>query len=171
MINETNNKEKIIDVETETSTAENKNEIKHLVRIMNTDLKGSMQVQYALTGIHGIGIRASRIISENASINPKSIIGYLSDNEIENINDSIKNYESYVPNWMINRRKDIISGEDKHLFGTDIIMTFKEDINTLKKIRAYRGIRHERGLKVRGQRTKSTGRKGSIVGVRKKKAV
>jgi small subunit ribosomal protein S13 len=39
----------------------------------------------------------------------------------------------------------------------------------LKKIRAYRGLRHERGLKVRGQRTKSTGRRGSTVGVSRKK--
>lgn len=147
------------------------NEIKHLVRIMNTDLKGSRQVQYALTGIRGIGIRSSKIISENANLDPTSIIGYLSEEEIDRLNESILKYESSVPKWMINRRKDLITGEDKHLFGTDIIMTFKEDINTLKKIRAYRGLRHERGLKVRGQRTKSTGRKGSIVGVKKKKGV
>lgn len=146
-------------------------EIKHLVRIMNTDLKGSRQVQYALTGIPGIGIRASKIISENAYVKPTDIIGYLSDKEIDKINESIENYELSVPKWMINRRKDIISGEDKHLFGIDITMTFKEDINTLRKIRAYRGLRHERGLKVRGQRTKSTGRKGSIVGVKKKRGV
>ncbi|HOW33966.1 MAG TPA: 30S ribosomal protein S13, partial [Methanoregulaceae archaeon] len=44
-----------------------------------------------------------------------------------------------------------------------------EDINLLRKIRCYRGIRHETGQKVRGQRTKSTGRTGLTVGVKKKK--
>jgi small subunit ribosomal protein S13 len=44
----------------------------------------------------------------------------------------------------------------------------REDINTMKKIRSYVGIRHERGHKVRGQRTKSTGRKGLTVGVKRK---
>lgn len=144
-------------------------EIKHLVRVMNTDLIGSKQIQYALLGINGIGIRAAKIISKNASLSPNELIGYLDDDKIEVLNNSIINYETYVPKWMINRRKDIITGEYKHLFGSDITLTIKEDVNTLKKIRAYRGIRHERGLKVRGQRTKSTGRKGTIVGVKKKK--
>lgn len=168
-MNKKNSNEMDSKINNSTSNEENGIEIKHLVRIMNTDLKGSKQVQYALTGIHGIGIRAAKIIAESASVNPTSIIGYLEDEEINRINEAIINYENIVPKWMINRQKDLINGEDKHLFGTDIIMTFKEDINTLKKIRAYRGLRHERGLKVRGQRTKSTGRKGSIVGVRKKK--
>ena len=144
-------------------------EIKHLVRVMNTDLIGSKQVQYALIGINGIGIRSAKIISKKASLNPTDIIGYLDDNAIENLNKTIINYDTYVPKWMINRRNDVTTGEYKHLFGSDITLTIKEDINTLKKIRAYRGIRHERGLKVRGQRTKSTGRKGTIVGVKKKK--
>jgi small subunit ribosomal protein S13 len=70
---------------------------------------------------------------------------------------------------MLNRQFDPITGENKHLLGQDIILTLKEDLNDLKKSRAYRGLRHERGLKVRGQRTKSTGRRGSTIGVRKKK--
>jgi small subunit ribosomal protein S13 len=71
--------------------------------------------------------------------------------------------------WMLNRQKDLVTGENKHLLGQDILLTLREDLNTLKKIRCYRGIRHERGLKVRGQRTKSTGRRGSTIGVSKKK--
>lgn len=70
---------------------------------------------------------------------------------------------------MLNRQKDPVTGQDKHLLGTDIILTFREDINNLKKVRAYRGLRHERGLKVRGQRTKAAGRRGSTVGVNRKK--
>lgn len=70
---------------------------------------------------------------------------------------------------MLNRQKDLATGENKHLLGQNILLTLREDLNTLKKIRCYRGIRHERGLKVRGQRTKSTGRRGSTIGVSKKK--
>jgi small subunit ribosomal protein S13 len=144
-------------------------DIKHLVRIMNTDLKGAKQVQYALTGIDGIGLRISKLIARDAGIDPTAVIGYLSDEEIAKLDASILGIEKSVPTWMLNRQKDLISGENKHLLGIDIDLAFKEDINTLKKVRAYRGLRHERGLKVRGQRTKSTGRRGSIVGVRKKK--
>ncbi|MDY0266119.1 MAG: 30S ribosomal protein S13 [Methanimicrococcus sp.] len=144
-------------------------EIKHLVRVMNTNLKGANQVQYALTGIDGIGLRISKIIAKDAGIDPKAIIGYLPDEDVAKLDAAILGIESSVPAWMLNRQKDLTTGENKHLLGVDIDLTFKEDINNLKKVRAYRGLRHERGLKVRGQRTKSTGRRGSTVGVRKKK--
>ncbi|MDR0767610.1 MAG: 30S ribosomal protein S13 [Methanosarcinales archaeon] len=144
-------------------------EIKHLVRVMNTDLKGANQVQYALTGIDGIGLRISKIVAKDAGVDPKAVIGYLPDEDIAKLDAAILNIEKSTPVWMLNRQKDLITGENKHLLGIDIELTFKEDINNLKKVRAYRGLRHERGLKVRGQRTKSTGRRGSTVGVRKKK--
>ena len=144
-------------------------DIKHLVRIMNTDLKGAQQVQYALTGIDGIGLRISKLIAKDAGIDPKAVIGYLSDEEVAKLDTALTGIEKSVPAWMLNRQKDLVTGENKHLLGIDIDLTFKEDINNLKKVRAYRGLRHERGLKVRGQRTKSTGRRGTIVGVRKKK--
>jgi len=50
-----------------------------------------------------------------------------------------------------------------------VTMVRDDDINMMRKIRCYKGIRHETGQKVRGQRTKSTGRTGSTVGVSKKK--
>jgi small subunit ribosomal protein S13 len=151
--------------------AEEKNneELRHLVRIMNTDLQGAKPVQYALTGIPGIGRRTAILIARGAGVNPAAILGYLPDEDVAKIDSAIGKFEDIVPSWMLNRQKDLTSGQDKHLLGTDIILTFREDINTLKKIRAYRGIRHERGLKVRGQRTKATGRRGSTVGVSRKK--
>ncbi|MDK2825735.1 MAG: small subunit ribosomal protein [Methanolobus sp.] len=144
-------------------------EIRHLVRIMNTDLQGSQPVMYALTGIRGIGLRTSRIIVDSTGINPKETIGYLSDEDVAKLDDAIANFEKNIPTWMLNRCEDPLTGDDKHLLGQDIIMTLREDLNNLKKVRAYRGLRHERGLKVRGQRTKSTGRRGSTIGVSKKK--
>ncbi|AKB84672.1 30S ribosomal protein S13 [Methanococcoides methylutens] len=144
-------------------------EIRHLVRIMNTDLQGSQRVKYALTGIRGIGLRTSRVIVDSTGVDPDAVIGYLPDEDIAKLDSAIAQFEQNLPVWMINRQRDPISGENKHLLGQDIIMTLKEDLNDLKKSRAYRGLRHERGLKVRGQRTKSTGRRGSTIGVRKKK--
>jgi small subunit ribosomal protein S13 len=144
-------------------------EIRHLVRIMNTDLQGSQPVIYALTGIRGIGLRTSRILVDSTGVGPKELIGYLSDEDIAKLDDAIASFESNIPTWMLNRCEDPLTGDDKHLLGQDIIMTLREDLNNLKKVRAYRGMRHERGLKVRGQRTKSTGRRGSTIGVSKKK--
>jgi small subunit ribosomal protein S13 len=136
---------------------------------MNTDLQGSRPVQYAITGIKGIGRRTARIITETAGIDPTATIGYLPDEDIARLDETITTFEQHTPAWMLNRRKDFATGEDKHLLGQDIDMTIREDLNDLKKVRAYRGLRHERGLKVRGQRTKSTGRRGSTIGVSKKK--
>lgn len=147
----------------------NNEELRHLVRIMNTDLMGAKPVQYALTGLPGIGRRTAILIARGAGVSPTAILGYLPDEEVAKLDNSIEKFEDLVPNWMLNRQRNIATGQDKHLLGTDILLTFREDINTLKKIRAYRGLRHERGLKVRGQRTKSTGRRGSTVGVSRKK--
>ncbi|WP_462272289.1 30S ribosomal protein S13 [Methanohalophilus sp.] len=142
-------------------------EIRHLVRIMNTDLQGKQKVLYALTGIKGIGRRTARLIAESAEVDPSETIGYLSDEGIARLNEAIETFESHLPLWMLNRQKDLLTGENKHLLGQDIDLTIREDLNDLKKVRAYRGIRHERGLKVRGQRTKSAGRGGSTIGVSK----
>jgi len=147
----------------------NNEELRHLVRIMNTDLKGVKPVQYALTGLQGIGRRTAILIARGAGVSPTAILGYLPDEEVAKLDKTIVKFEDVVPSWMLNRQRDMTTGQDRHLLGTDILLTFREDINTLKKIRAYRGLRHERGLKVRGQRTKSTGRRGSTVGVSRKK--
>lgn len=147
----------------------NNEELRHLVRIMNTDLQGAKPVQYALTGLPGIGRRTAILLARGAGVSPTAILGYLPDEDVAKLDDAIGTFEDIVPSWMLNRQKDMTTGQDKHLLGTDIVLIFREDINTLKKIRAYRGLRHERGLKVRGQRTKSTGRRGSTVGVSRKK--
>ena len=146
-------------------------EIKHLVRIANADLDGHRSVQYALTGLKGIGVRTSRILADGAGIDPTSIIGSLDGAEIEKLKQAIANFESAVPTWMLNRRRDFLTGEDKHIVGVNLVLSVNEDINTMKKTRSYSGIRHERGLRVRGQRTRSTGRSGATVGVSRKRIV
>jgi small subunit ribosomal protein S13 len=148
-----------------------KDEIKYLVRIANTDLDGTSTVQYALTGIKGIGIRVSKIIARKAEVDPNAIMGYLPPEQVDKLRNALENIDTNMPVWMLNRRNDIYTGENRHLFGTDLILGTKEDINLMKKIRSYKGIRHERGQKVRGQRTRSTGRTGATVGVIRKKEI
>jgi small subunit ribosomal protein S13 len=140
-------------------------EIRHIVRITDTDLDGKRSVQYALTGIKGISRRAAKIISVNSGIDPISTIGYLNDADIDKLKSSVDNISTFLPTWMMNKQNDILTGEDRQILGIDVMLSRNEDINLMKKVRSYKGLRHERGLRVRGQRTRSTGRRGRTVGV------
>jgi len=98
------------------------------------------------------------------------LAGYLTDEEVKKIEEVLNDPAKFgIPSWMFNRRKDYYTGEDKHIIESDLTIARQEDINRLKKIRCYRGIRHELGLPCRGQRTKSTFRRGSTVGVSRRK--
>lgn len=144
-------------------------EFKYIVRIAATDIDGNKPTKYALMQIKGIGYMVANAIVNHTGINGKGRIGKLSDDDIEKISNAIATLNEWLPPWLRNRRRDLFTGEDKHLIGTEIDLTKREDINLLKKIRAYRGIRHERGLPVRGQRTRSNKRSGLTVGVIRKK--
>jgi len=146
-----------------------KEDFRHIVRILDTDVDGKRGVVYSLCGIKGIGRRVAKVLVNSTGIDQSAKMGNLSDDEIEKLKSAISSAEKRLPSWMLNRRKDILSGNDKHIMGSDHVLQLREDINLLRKIRSYRGIRHERGLKARGQRTKSTGRRGLVVGVIRKK--
>ncbi len=149
--------------------AEDTEEIKHIVRIMNANLDGHQQVQMALTGIKGIGRRNARFLVQKAEIDPHETLGLLPDEMISKLRDIVESAQDHLPTWMKNRRKDLLTGEDRHIVSTDLMLTQREEMDIMRNTRSYRGIRHERGLRVRGQRTRSTGRKGSTVGVSRKK--
>ncbi|CVK31966.1 MAG: 30S ribosomal protein S13 [Methanoculleus bourgensis] len=144
-------------------------EIKYFVRIRNTDLDGTKAVHIALTGIKGIGPHTSRTITALADVDPRAVLGKLDDGSVERLANAVDTYTEQVPDWMINRPKDVYTGEGRHLLGTDLSMTNDDDVNRMRKMRSYRGIRHETGQKVRGQRTKASGRTGTTVGVSRKK--
>ena len=144
-------------------------DIKYFVRIRNTDLDGTRSVHIALTKIPGIGRITSKAISRLAKVNPLAIMGKLDDAGVDRLREVVDNYGPQVPRWMLNRPADPYTGEGKHLLSTDVLIAKEDDVNRMRKIRCYRGIRHETGQKVRGQRTKSTGRTGTTVGVKRKK--
>jgi len=121
-----------------------------------------------LTQIRGVGYMFANTIVNVLKINPNQRIGYLSPEQIKSIESIIKNPSaSNFPSWFLNRRKDVETGEDKHLITSDIAFTVRNDIEREKTSGSWRGIRHMFGLKVRGQRTRCTGRKGGAVGVAK----
>ncbi|NOZ81582.1 MAG: 30S ribosomal protein S13 [Candidatus Micrarchaeota archaeon] len=145
-------------------------EIRGVVRVLETTLDGHKKIQVALLRIKGIGQSLAPVIPRVAGIDPSRKIGSLSDEEIEKLEDVMRNPAKYgIPSHLFNRRRDPETGEDKHLVESDLTIRHRADIDFLKKIRCYRGIRHELGLPVRGQRTRSSFRKGRTVGVSRKK--
>jgi small subunit ribosomal protein S13 len=143
-------------------------DFKYIVRIANTDLPGDKAVVFALTAIKGIGSRVAEVIVNKTKLPRNDKIGNLSDEDIEKLEAFVLELSDQTPGWLMNKQNDVWTGEDIHILGTEMDMRRQEDINILKKIRCYRGIRHEKGQKVRGQRTKAHGRSGLTVGVVKK---
>ena len=145
-------------------------DFREIVRVGDKDVGGKFTIFAALKKVKGCGFMLSNAICNILGINTHEKIGNLSTDQTKKIEECLRNPTKYnIPNWMLNRRKDRETGEDAHLISNDLILTKQFDVRHLKKIRCYRGARHARGLKVRGQRTRSTGRKGTTIGVKRKK--
>ena len=140
----------------------------YIVRIANSDIDGQKRTVIGLQSIKGVGKRVAQIVAKKANVDPTVRMGSLPDEKVKEIEDLVKSYVEYAPNWAINRQMDYESGADMHLFGNDLDIIQKDDINRMKMIRCYRGIRHEGRHKVRGQRTRSNGRHGLTMGVQRK---
>ena len=140
-------------------------DIRYFVRIGQTDLDGTKSVESALIGMDGIGRRAARVIADSVGVDRHATFGRLDDDEIDAVVEAVESYADEVPEWLTNRQRDYFSGESKHIIGSDVQLVRQQDVNRMQKIGSYKGIRHRRGQKVRGQRTKSTGRTEGTVGV------
>ena len=147
-------------------------EFRHILRITDTDVDGTLKTPYALKRIKGISLSLANAILKKAGVDPNIRVGFLTDANIEKIEEIIKEPTKYgIPNWVLNRRKDTETGKDRHILSADLVLRTKMDIDQMKEIRSWRGYRHAYGLKVRGQRTKTTGRSGKALGVKKKALV
>jgi len=141
-------------------------EARIIVRMLGTDLDGTKQVPYALAKIFGVGINFGYAVARAVGVDPSLRLGQLTEHQISLLEDGIKNPSKYgIPAWLYNNRKDIVTGRDLHLVGPELELKIKEDIQREMRIKSWRGVRHSLGLKVRGQRTRTTGRKGGPVGV------
>ncbi|MBR9690601.1 30S ribosomal protein S13 [Candidatus Woesearchaeota archaeon] len=149
-----------------------KESFKHIVRIANTDVDGKKQIVIALQKIKGVGHIFSNMACVLSGVQKQKKAGNLSEKEAQKLNEIITNPKKHgASTWMLNRRKDIESGEDKHILTSDLQFQLTTDKKRLQKIKSYRGLRGAAGLPVRGQRTKSNFRrnKGKAMGVKRKK--
>lgn len=148
-------------------------EVKGIVRIAGRDLRGTVSLVRAIVSVRGIGLNLGKVVSEIAvkelGATPKTMLGELSEEEIEKLEQILTHPENYgVPTRMLNRQKDILTGNDVHYIGSDLAYAVKQDIDHEKDSNTWRGYRHAYGQKVRGQHTRSTGRTGMTVGVLRK---
>ena len=143
-------------------------EYRHIVRIVGNDIPGERKLLVGLTQIKGIGHNFATAVASTLKINTNSNIGNLTEANVQAIEKLITDpIASKFPIWFLNRRKDIETGADLHLLTSDIPFTLRNDIERERITASWRGYRHLSGLKVRGQRTRTSGRKGGAVGVAK----
>lgn len=143
---------------------------RYIVRIMNFDIDGNKSMINGIQNVKGVGPRVAAVVAKRTGIKPSEKMGNLSEAQTDEITKIITSYPEYAPHWAINRQNDVETGEDTHVFGVDLDVSRKDDINRMKMIRCYKGVRHEQGQKVRGQKTRSNGRTGLTMGVSRQKA-
>lgn len=123
-----------------------------MARIAGVDIPKQKRVEIALTYIYGIGLNSAKKILKDTGINPDTRVKELEEKEISLLRDIIE-------------RNYVVEG--------DLRRTVSFDIKRLMDIGSYRGIRHRKGLPVRGQRTSTNARtrKGPkrTIGAKKKK--
>lgn len=141
-----------------------------LLRVRNTSIDGNQKIAQALSGVKGLGRRMAQAILRVTGIDEEMRAGNLSEKEVHQIEQIMADPIKYgIPRWMVNRQKDLRTGEDRHISSTDLALVLKIDIDRMKKTRSWKGVRHHLNLKVRGQHTRTTGRSGLIIGVARKK--
>ena len=107
-----------------------------MARIAGVDLPNEKRVEIGLTYIFGIGLSTSKKILAATGVNPDTRVRDLTEDEIQKLRNEIDNYN--------------VEGDLRR----DIAL----DIKRLMEINCYRGIRHRKGLPVRGQKTKTNAR-------------
>eukprot|EP00310_Coccolithus_braarudii_P012474 CAMPEP_0183351724 /NCGR_PEP_ID=MMETSP0164_2-20130417/26215_1 /TAXON_ID=221442 /ORGANISM="Coccolithus pelagicus ssp braarudi, Strain PLY182g" /LENGTH=155 /DNA_ID=CAMNT_0025523981 /DNA_START=17 /DNA_END=484 /DNA_ORIENTATION=- len=142
---------------------------KHILRILNTNVDGRHKVMFALTKIVGIGRRFANMVCKKAEIDLNKRAGELTEEEIETLKAIMAEPQQFdIPEWFLNRQKDRLTGKTMHCIANTITTKLREDFERMKKIRLHRGLRHYWNLRVRGQHTKTTGRHGRTVGIRRR---
>ena len=107
-----------------------------MARIAGVDLPREKRVEVGLTYVYGIGLTSSQKILKEAGINPDTRVKDLSDEDVNKIRKAMEGYK--------------VEG--------DLRREVALNIKRLTEIGCYRGLRHRRGLPVRGQRTKTNAR-------------
>ena len=143
-------------------------EFKHIVRLFGRDLKGEKKIGPALCDLKGVGwVIASSVIT-SLQFDSRVRLGSMTDQQIGQLQEALKDPSKLgLPSWKLNRKRDIETGSTLHLIGSDLEIATRNDISREHSVGSWRGMRHAWGLKVRGQRTRTGGRKGKTIGVKK----
>lgn len=144
---------------------DSKKDFHFIVHLANTDLDGNKKSVVALMKIKGMGKRVAERIAVMTNLDAKVKIGSYPESKHAELEKAIASISKGFPHWMVNRPRELETGDSRHAIGTEIDIAVREDINRMKMIRCYKGIRHETGQKVRGQRTRANGRTGLTMGV------
>lgn len=147
--------------------------LRGIVRIAGKDMRGNLRLSRGLMRIRGIGHTMKNVaadaIAKELHISPDEKVGRLSDEQIERVDKLLSNLQACnIPPYLLNRRKDPETGKDMHVIMNDLAFAQRQDIEREKKLYTWKGYRHAYGKKVRGQRTRNTGRKGMALGVMRK---
>eukprot|EP01088_Endostelium_zonatum_P000751 TRINITY_DN109_c0_g1_i1.p1 TRINITY_DN109_c0_g1~~TRINITY_DN109_c0_g1_i1.p1 ORF type:complete len:162 (-),score=23.12 TRINITY_DN109_c0_g1_i1:189-674(-) len=146
-------------------------DFQHILRVLNTNIDGRIKIVNALTAIKGIGRRFATVALKKAVIDTTKRAGELTLKDLDHVIDVVQHPRQYkIPDWMLNRQRDIVDGRYQQIVSNALDAKLREDLARLRRMRCHRGLRHHWNLRVRGQHTKTTGRKGRTVGVSKKKA-
>ena len=124
-----------------------------MARVAGVDLPRDKRIEYALTYIFGVGLPSAQKIVAAAGIDPKTRVREMTDNETSKVREILE-------------REYTVEGDLRREVGLSI--------RRLQEIGCYRGLRHRRGLPVRGQRTKTNARirkgpKRTVAGKKKAK--
>lgn len=124
-----------------------------MARLAGIDLPDSQRIDYSLTLLYGVGWALSKTILNKAGVNPAKKTRDLTEEEFSKLTKTVEGYTTEG----------------------DLRRSVRQEIQRLKDISAYRGLRHNRGLPSRGQRTRSNARtkrgKRKTVGAFKKEAL
>jgi small subunit ribosomal protein S13 len=155
---------------------EEKEGFRGIVRIAGKDIRGHVPLERGILRVRGIGhslaAPVANVLAAELKIKKDMKVGELTDAQIESIDSILFNLQKYsLPAFMLNRNSDPSVGENRHVIMNDLLFALREDIEREKKTYSWRGYRHAYGQRVRGQKTRNTGRKGMAVGVLRKSVI
>ncbi|ASI13402.1 30S ribosomal protein S13p [Candidatus Mancarchaeum acidiphilum] len=144
-----------------------------IIRLSGKDIPGNLNIENAIMNIRGIGFTMANglryIIDKSLNIPPETRLEDLNDEQLSKLEEVIKDPAKFgIPAFLLNRNKDMETGKDLHVVGNDLVFATRQDISRAVTLRTWIGYRHQYNLRVRGQHTRSTGRRGATVGVTKK---
>ncbi|MCW1293931.1 MAG: 30S ribosomal protein S13 [Candidatus Parvarchaeota archaeon] len=150
---------------------------KRIIRIGDTDLDGDKSVLSQLMKIYGVNASYANALVNILDIDGASRLQDLNEEMINKLKDALINPQKYgIPIWLLNWQRELETGASKHKIGNELKSSNALNLQQMKLLRTYRGIRHQFGYKVRGQKTRSRGanekgRIGKTIGVTKAREV